>query len=113
MSGVTDSAAGRLIGAVKPADSFISTEVCSTEICGPNPYEQPPGNIVGISDPSCASAAVTIAALGSEAVTRLQLPGSFVPLFPTSDSEDKSCAIAKASEIWLAKPEPSRADENS
>lgn len=54
-----------------------------------------------------------IVALGSGAITRLQLPGSFVPLFPTSDSQDESCTIAKASETWLAKPEPSRADENS
>jgi len=42
----------RLVGAVKPADSFIFTEACRTEICRPNPFEQSPGNTVGISDPT-------------------------------------------------------------
>lgn len=84
-SGVTlTQLLGRLIGAVKPADSFIFTEACSTEICRPNPYEQSPGNIVGISHPSCANAAVTIAALGSGAITGCGITGCIYldPLYP-------------------------------
>lgn len=103
---------GRLTGAVKPADSFIFTEACSMEICRPNPCEQSPGNIVEISDPNCASAALTIAALGSGDTTSygitgfIHLPGFFVPLFPTSDSQAKSSVMAKTSTV-------SRAGENS
>ena len=84
-SGVTlTQLLGRLVGAVKPADSFIFTEACSTEICRPNPYEQSPVNIVGISDPSCARAAVTIAALGSGAITGCGITGCIYldPLHP-------------------------------
>lgn len=101
-SGVTlTQLLGRLIGTVKPADSFVFTEACSTQICRPNPYKQSPANTVGISDPSCASAAVTIAALGSGAITGCGIPGCIHldPLypFPTSDNQDKSTAMPKTS----------------
>lgn len=107
MTGVTlTQLLGRLVGAVKPADSLIFTEACSTDICRPKPSEQSPGNIVGISDPRGVSSAVTIAPWGSGAITGCGTVGCIYldPLYPSppSDGRDKSSAMAKASIVLIA-----------
>lgn len=117
MSGVTlTQLFSRLAGAIKPAESFIFTEAHSTDICRPNPYEQSPGNAVGISHLcQCCCNHHSSGICGSYRlwVHRLHLPGAFVPCFPTSDRQDKSSVMVKTSGAQQETQELSRACRNS